>query len=112
MTYRSWLSVVGWDGVINVEENPWLVTSVDAWDRYQWSGRAAPATSDRHLSAGNIELSTAERRGGVQRDRLHADEVPGKYSRTSMAGSISTTDLHSLSVGQVLRDRKANSRNV
>ena len=78
MTHRSGLGVVGGDGVVDVEENPRLVTGVDAWDRHEWSGRAAPTTSDRNLSARNVELSSAEGGSCVQCDGFHADEVPGR----------------------------------
>lgn len=69
------LSVGSWDGIIDVDQNAWLVTVVDTRDGdvARWGRRAT--AKDVNLTAGNVELSTLEGTGGVQRNVLDANEV-------------------------------------
>lgn len=53
---KTHLSIVCGDRVVDVNENPGLVTGVDAGDGDEGGGSAGSATGDLDLSAADVEL--------------------------------------------------------
>lgn len=65
----------GWDGVVNVDENARVACAVGAREGNEWARIAASTTGDFDLSAGDVELGTSSRRGGVQSNMLYPQDI-------------------------------------
>ncbi len=88
------MSVVGRNGIIDVDQDAGLVTGVDAWNADERARGTATTTSNVDLTTGElgshdivrsrtsmlqeftyVELSTTVSLRNMQGDRFHADEV-------------------------------------
>jgi hypothetical protein len=72
---RTGSLVAGWHRPVDVDENTRVRRAVCTGERDQWAGCTASTICHCDLSASNVELGAAGRRGGVQADVLAANEV-------------------------------------
>lgn len=71
----SGLDVGSGDGIVDVEHDSGLATSVDTRDRDKRTRCAAATVNNVDLGAADVELGTTEARCAVQSNVLNADEI-------------------------------------
>ena len=101
-TYRARLSVVLWDGVIDIDENTRFLRStksiscclivvmiyiscIYSWDSNKWAWSAASAISDLYLTTREVELGSSEGTSRVQSNGFHADQISMNCVREAKA---------------------------